>query len=403
MAHIHFAWELGGGLGHAGRIKPLALEALRRGHRVTISLRDLVHTDVMLSDLDAPRMQAPIFTHVVHGVPAPAVSLAEILLTCGYLNAQALKGLFTGWRGLLGELKPNLVVGDYAPTAMLAAHSLGIRSTGLGIGFYLPQPHQPMPFLREWEPPQPARMESADRQMLTAINTVLAGVGSTPLKYPAQALGGDAPLLLTWPELDHYGRTDLPDGQQWWGPSMSPPGGVAPQWPAVAQASQPAVFAYLKAGHPDHAEVLKALVMLGCRTVCYMPEVAAGKPPPVRSPLIHYATGPVNLSLALAEAELCICHAGEATLAQAIIAGVPVFLLPTTSEQFLIAQQVAKTGAGINAASMQRPMNYQAALAPLLGDSKFRAAARQFAQKYAHFSPKQHTEDLLDAFEKQMG
>lgn len=40
MAHIHFAWELGGGLGHAGRLKPLALEALRRGHRVSLSLRD---------------------------------------------------------------------------------------------------------------------------------------------------------------------------------------------------------------------------------------------------------------------------------------------------------------------------------------------------------------------------
>ncbi len=201
MAHIHFAWELGGGLGHAGRIKPLAIEALRRGHRVTISLRDLVHTHVMLSGIGAPRLQAPIFTHVVHGVPSPAVNLAEILLTCGYLNAQALQGLFAGWRGLLGELKPDLVVGDYAPTAMLAARSLGLPSTGLGIGFYLPPPNQPMPSLRDWERPQPGRLASAEQQMLTAINTVLADVDTAPLQYPAQCLGGDVPLLLTWPEL----------------------------------------------------------------------------------------------------------------------------------------------------------------------------------------------------------
>ncbi len=403
MAHIHFAWELGGGLGHAGRIKPLAIEALRRGHRVTISLRDLVQTDGMLAEVSAIRLQAPIFTHIVHGVPSPAINLAEILLTCGYLNARALQGLFTGWRGLLDELKPDLVVGDYSPTAMLAARSLGIPSTGLAIGFYLPPPHLPMPTLRDWERPQPQRMEAAEQQMLTAVNTVLAGVGTAPLTHAAQAIGGDAPLLLTWPELDHYGRTELPAGDRWWGPSMSPQGGVAPQWPAGNASRQPAVFAYLKAGHPDHAAVLKALVALGCQTICYMPEVAAGKPQPVVSHLIHYATGPVNLSQALVDAELCVCHAGEATLAQALLAGVPVFLMPTTSEQFLIARQVAKTGAALNAAALVRPLDYQAVIAPMLGESPHRAAARQFAEKYAHFSPRQHTIDLVDAFEKQMG
>ncbi len=93
MKHIHFAWELGGGLGHAARLKPLAQEALRRGHRVTMSLRDLVHTDTVLRDVQAPRFQAPIWLHTVHGVPSPQVSVAEILLTCGYLKPDTLRGL----------------------------------------------------------------------------------------------------------------------------------------------------------------------------------------------------------------------------------------------------------------------------------------------------------------------
>jgi UDP:flavonoid glycosyltransferase YjiC (YdhE family) len=368
-----------------------------------MSLRDLVQTDVMLADVPAPRVQAPIFTHIVHGVPSPSINLAEILLTCGYLNSQALQGLFTGWRGLLGAFKPDLVVGDYSPTAMLAARSLGIPSTGLAIGFYLPSPDLPMPSLRDWERPQPQRMVAAEQQMLKTVNTVLARTGSAPLTHAAQAIGGDFPVLLTWPELDHYGRTELPPNQRWWGPSMSPQGGVGPQWPAGDPNSQPAVFAYLKAGHPDHAAVLKALVALGCRTVCYMPEVASGKAPPVVSPLIHYASGPVHLAAALADAQLCICHAGEATLAQSMLAKVPVFLMPTTSEQYLIARQVAKTGAAVNAAAIQRPMNYEAAIAPMLGESSYRTSARKFAEKYAHFSPHQHTIDLVDTFEKQMG
>ena len=79
MAHLHFAWELGGGLGHAGRLKPLALEALRRGHRVSLSLRDVTQTQALLADLQAPIFQAPIWLHQVHGIPSPQISLAEIL------------------------------------------------------------------------------------------------------------------------------------------------------------------------------------------------------------------------------------------------------------------------------------------------------------------------------------
>ena len=397
MAHIHFAWELGGGLGHAGRLKPLAQEAVRRGHRVTMSLRDLVHTNALLHDVEVPRFQAPIWLHSVHGVPSPPASLAEILLTCGYLNADALHGLVIGWQHLLGTLKPDLLVADYAPTAMLAARVLGIRSAAIGIGFFIPPDVSPMPCLRDWESIQPGRLAHADAQMLGSINGVLQRLGGAPLQRAAQALHGDTPLALTWPELDHYGRDQLPAGQRWWGPSMLPTAGAPPAWPA---GSGPRVFAYLKSTHPDHVALLNALVQRGCRTVCYLPDVALGARPPVASKLISYATGPVDLALALPDCELCICHAGEATLAQALILGVPVLLLPTQAEQFLIARRVALTGAGINAAAMRRPVDYAAVIASMVGESSYRAAARGLAARHVCHTTQQHTIDLVDEFER---
>ena len=400
MAHIHFAWELGGGLGHAGRLKPLAEEALARGHRVTMSLRDLVHTDALLRGLEAPRFQAPVWLHQVHGVPNPQVSLAEILLTCGYLDADALQGLFVGWRGLLGMLQPDLLVADYAPTAMLAARSLGIRSVSVGIGFFIPPDVTPLPSLRDWEPVQSGRLAAADTKMLGAVNTVLERVGAEPLARAAQVLHGDVPLVLTWPELDHYGRDQLAAGQRWWGPSMLPHAGLAPEWPA---GTGPKVFAYLKSDHPDHVPVLKALVQLGCCTLCYLSDVAAGRPAPVTSPLLAYSRGPVDLGVTLPECALCICHAGEATLAQSLLAGVPLLLLPTQTEQFLIARRVGLTGAGINAAELKRPLDYAALIGPMLGDSGQRLAARAFAWRYKDFTPHRHTLDLVDEFERQLG
>ncbi len=398
MKHIHFAWELGGGLGHAGRLKLLAEEAVRRGHHVTMSLRDLVHTHNVLRDINVARFQAPVWLHQVHGVPSPQVSLAEILLTCGYLNANALQGLFVGWRSLLGSLKPDLVVADYAPTAILAARSLGIHSAAIGIGFSMPPDVSPLPSMRDWEAVAHGRVEAADKQMLGSINSVLQSTGTAPLKRAAQALQGDSPLLLTWPELDHYGRDTLPEGQRWWGPSMLPQAGSAPVWPQGE--AGPKVFAYLKTEHPDHAAVLQALVKSGCRTLCYLPSVASGKPAPVVSPLIHYASGPVDLAATLKECELCICHAGEGTIAPALLAGVPVLLLPTQTEQFLISRRLVTTGAAVNAAQLRRPVNYVELIASMLGACTYRDAAQTFAKRHANFTVAGQTQALVSEFER---
>lgn len=400
MKHIHFAWELGGGLGHAARLKLLAEEALRRGHQVTMSLRDLTHTHNVLRDIPAARFQAPVWLHQVHGVPSPQVSLAEILLTCGYLSANTLQGLYVGWRSLLSSLKPDLVVADYAPTAILAARSLSIHSAAIGIGFSMPPNVLPMPSLRDWEAVPAGRIASADKQMLASINAVLQTTGTAPLERAAQALQGDTPLLLTWPELDHYGRDVLPDGQKWWGPSMLPQAGSAPVWPQVEEGSK--VFAYLKTEHPDHIAVLQALVKHGCRTLCYLPSVASGKPAPVVSPLIHYASAPVDLAAALIDCELCVCHAGEGTIAPALLAGVPVLLLPTQTEQFLISRRIAATGAGLNAAQLRRPTNYISLIASMLGASSYREAAQAFAARHANFTVAGQSQALVTEFERLM-
>jgi hypothetical protein len=403
VAHIHFAWELGGGLGHAGRLKPLALEALRRGHQVSMSLRDLVHTNQVLAELDelgVARLQAPVWLHEVKGLPATQISLAEILLAMGYVNASALQGLFVGWRGMLQMLKPDLVVADSAPTAVLAARSLGVQSATVGIGYFMPPLATPMPLLRDWEAVQPGRIEAGDAQMLGAINSVLQGVGCAPLQHAAQAMLGDLPLLLTWPEFDHYGRQSLPAGQRWWGPSMLAGAGLAPQWPTAGGNAAPKVFAYLKSDHPDHLLVLQALVKLGCQVECYLPEVASGRPPPLTSPLIHYSSGPVDLRTTLPGCALCVCHGGEATLAQALLMQVPVLLLPMQAEQFLISRAVGRGGLGVNAAERRRPVDYAALIQTMLDPrGHHKQAATGFANRYADFRSEQQTLDLVTAFE----
>jgi len=395
MAHIHLCWELGGGLGHAGRLKMLALELLSRGHRVTMSLHDLVHTHSVLADLDLPKFQAPVWMHQTMGVPPEQGNLAEILFLCGYLDPSALHGMVLGWRALFQQLQPDLVVGDYAPTALLAARTLGLRSASVGIGFYSPPAGRPLPSLRDWENIPTARLHGAEARLLQTANAVLSHYGAAPYALGAELLLGDLPLLCTWPELDHYGRAES-EAARWYGPSFLQQTGEAPHWPA---GSGPKVFAYLKTGHPDHAAVLQALVDEGCTVLCYLPEVAGGRPPPVISSQLHYARGPVSLADAYREAALCVCHAGEATLSQALLAGVPVLLMPTQAEQFLMSRRVAQSGAGVNAAMLPRPVDWRRLVRQMLDGAPFRRAAQNFATRYEGFSQQRLACELSRALE----
>jgi UDP:flavonoid glycosyltransferase YjiC (YdhE family) len=399
MAHIHLTWELGGGLGHVGRLKPLALALQARGHRVSLSLRDLVQTHQLLVDLDAPKLQAPLWLHKAMGLPPTIVSLAEVLLAGGYLEADGIRGLVSGWRDMFTMLKPDLLVADYAPTAVLAARSLGLRSITLGLGFYMPPQGQALPSLRDWEAVPAARLAAAEARVLTSANAVLAPFNRKPFRRVSELLLGDVPLLCTWPELDHYARGALPTGGRWFGPNFLPATGQAPHWPAGIG---PKVFAYLKSGHPDHEALLQALVAEGCRTLCYLPEVAAGKAPPVVSALIHYAAGPVSLDQAYKDCALCICHGGEGTFVQALLAGVPVLLLPMQVEQFLISRRVAQSGAGVNAGELPGLVAWRPLLRRMLNEPGFAAAAGAFASSHRDFNPAEQVQALVEVFEQNL-
>lgn len=399
MARFLLCWEFGGGLGHAGRFKPLAQELIRRGHQVDLMLRDIVHTRALLGDLNAQGariLQAPIWLHQTVGLPNPLISLSEIVTGNGYLKASSLMGLVEGWRGAMQMAQTDVVVADYAPTATIAARTLGIPVASVGIGFYVPPDASPLPPFRTWEPIAAGRVEHYDQLVLNSVNEVLQGYQAPPLHKLADIFRGDLPLLCTWPELDHYGRGPLPAGQHYMGPTFLPSGGEAPQWP---EGDGPTVFAYVRSTHPDHLALLQALDKLGCRTLCYMPEVAAGKPEPLKSARIRYAQGPVHLGQALPQAQLAICHAGEATLAQAILAGVPVMMLPTQAEQFLMAVRVEQAGAGINVAARPRPTDYTALLRQMLHEPAHRQATQALAQRYQAFTHEGQTSDLVDAFE----
>jgi UDP:flavonoid glycosyltransferase YjiC (YdhE family) len=394
MARFLLAWEFGSGLGHAGRLAPIGQTLVDQGHQVDMAFKDIVHARTMVKDPSVRLFQSPLWLHRTVGLPQPQVSLAEILLGAGWLHPQSLEALVRGWMALIEACGSNVVVTDYAPTAILAAHILNKPTASVGIGFYVPPDEHPLPPFRTWEPIAPGRVAHHDQQALASANAVIAQWGGRPLERLSTLFRGQCPLLCTWEELDHHRRGPLPEGQQYLGPSMSPATGEDPIWP---DGDGPRVFAYIRHGHPDHLAVLQALAQEGCRTLVYMPEVAAGQPAPFQSPRIRYSQGPVNLDKALPGCAFMVSHGGAGAMTQSLLAGVPSLLLPAQAEQFLICMRMHEHGAGINVPQTPRPPAFRHMIRQLLDSPRHREAAQNLARKYASFNHTQQMQQIAQA------
>src|SRR5260221_1128362 len=137
MATILFAWELGMGLGHTAQIALLANPLAAKGHRVFAALRDL-------------RAGQGLFDPAVIPLPAPfrlgpsatdaTISFASILRDIGFGDERALPVLAAAWRNLFKLVRPDLIVFDHSPTALLASRGFSAKRLLLGVGFCTPPP-----------------------------------------------------------------------------------------------------------------------------------------------------------------------------------------------------------------------------------------------------------------------
>lgn len=383
MAHFLLAWELGAGLGHLTRLRALAKALQQRGHRLSFVLKDVVTGASQLPAAWGPTLQAPVLLNEGHVTQRPAWSMADVLLGCGHASASTLTPLADAWVALLRLSACNAVVADHAPTALLAARLLGLPALHLGSGFSLPPPVAPLPVFRDWAVAPPGFGEVAEPLVLAKLNTLLNQRGQAPLAHLWELFHPAQTALCTWPELDHY-AAQRPASARYLGPDCEFVPGAAPQWPL---GQGPKVLAYLRAGHPEIPELLRALNASHCRTLCFMPGATAATGLP-GLPNMVYSEVPLDMQSALEQASLFVGHAGHASAAQAMCKGVPCLMLPNHAEQFILARRVEACGLGINVAALAQPVDYAALIDTLLApQGAHQVAARAFAARLLGFDP----------------
>jgi len=86
-------------------------------------------------------------------------------------------------------------------------------------------------------------------------------------------------------------------------------------------------------------------------------------------------------------------------VSQALLAGVPLLMLPRTAEAFLTARRARQLGAGINVNEMARPLDWDAVVGRMLEGRDYRVAAQDFARRHADFDADRQAETIAGVLE----
>src|SRR5688572_18939863 len=239
MARIAFAWELGGSYGHAISSAALARALHLRGHRIALIFRELHQLAFLPESSEFDVFQAPRYAREgeARGIPA---NYADILLGSGYADPRSLTSLIGGWRALLSRWSPDLLVADFAPTALAAARLVGVRCVTYGNGFFTPPRLDPLPPFRHDEPVAQERLVQSDADALASLNAAMASFGGSSFTRLAEQFEVEEDFLCTFPELDHYGSRPA---SGYWGPRIRFDRGLEVDWPS---GSGKRVFVYVQ-------------------------------------------------------------------------------------------------------------------------------------------------------------
>ncbi|AXV76115.1 MULTISPECIES: glycosyltransferase [Ralstonia solanacearum species complex] len=389
MHRILFAWELGANFGHLTRDLPVANALRARGHEVAFCVKDVHVAQQVLATEGFRFMQAPLAPGAATTSQTQA-NYAEMLMALGYSSSALLAGLVNGWLTVFGLFKPDVVVINHAPTALLAARAVGIPTVLTCTGFELPPASDALPSIIPWQHVPAERLIAADQAVMHLMNGILRQYGKPLLARVGDLFAGETRLMTTFSELDHYGPR--PE-EHYVGPVAAMPKAKKHAWPA---APGKRIFAYLRPSIPGLEHLLAALKAPSANVLCVIPGVSAATADRYRAPGFTVLDQPISLQELLPEADLLVAS-GAGTVADALLAGVPLLMAPQFVEQALLARRIEALGAGVLWAPPRTVESARAIVDTALSSKALRASAQGFALKYRGYSMENAVAEIVRA------
>lgn len=377
MTRVLFAWELGAAFGHLAHLRVIGTELHRRGIDCEFAVRDLDGAGAMLDAALGPLHQAPLSLLPPTRPLQVQTSYASLLYQSGWSEPRGLAARLRAWRTLIARSGATRLIADHAPTALLAARTLGLPAAAIGTGFTLPPVRAPYPAFNAAEP---GLLEANEAAVLGIANQALTSLGTASLPSLQAIFEGVVPGLFTYPELDPYAPREqgaylgLPDLAR----------GDAVSW---GDRREPRIVGYLRpfAALPALAA---ALASLPVQVLLRVAEVDPSAFAAYLRPGFVVVDHDVDLRRALRDCDLCISNGQHGTAIETLLAGKPALLLPEHREHEINAEGVTRLGAGrMLVAALPTPAEtFRETLEDLLGQPNYTAAAEAFAARYRPLS-----------------
>jgi len=392
MGTVLVTWELGAGLGHLVRLLPIVQGLTQRGHCVYAAIRDLAAGQSVFRTGLVSVLQAPIQVRLSAGQIEKPFTFAHILHNFGFSDERDLAGRLEAWSELYRLIKPDLILFDHSPTALLAARGLPIRKALIGSGFFCPPDVYPMPNLRQWLKPDREQLRRDEDGVLAGMNRLLRLRHQLPLERITQLYAEvDENFLVTFAELDHYPNRKA---ARYWG-AWTKISGKPPEWP---KGTGPRIYAYFKQFEGLEA-TLKLLTDLAGAVLIYSDGIHPAVQNRFASEKLRFENSPLDLDEVGRTCDLAILNGNHGTTISLLMKGRPILQLPISLEQTLLSLAIEKMGAALGA-DIKRPAHVERRLREMLNSTRFAAAARQFANRYAGFDADHQAQLVVQRLEQ---
>ncbi|MEE4250365.1 MAG: hypothetical protein V2I38_07230 [Alcanivoracaceae bacterium] len=373
MARILFTWEMGEGLGHLMPMRPVLESLVKRGHQLLIAATDLRSAQAALGHIATTMVQSPMIADRRYPLGRPAEGAADLLAMNGFLDQDSLHGRHHAWCQLAALLKPDLIIADHSPGALLMARALSIPAIHTGTGFSLPPERRPVLF-PGFDPAINVVREDA---LLPRFNALIEKTGGTPLCMLADLYNRvEKKFLLTFEEIDHLGpRTGL----RYLGANV-PSDGEEPVWPVAGKQK---VFAYLKP-FPAIEQFLQSVKDMDLSLLMFPDRVDPAILNRHQNDNIRFVSQRQSMRSLMQQSDLLAFNGNHGTAAAALLAGIPMLGFPLHQEHEGCCRRFVASGLGA-ALFRNQPKNIQPTLEALIDNPQQKQASMAVAQRYQGF------------------
>jgi rhamnosyltransferase subunit B len=331
MARILLGWELGGNRGHSVPLKALAKALQADGHEIVIAAQQ----PAQFVDLEEVTvLQAPIWPGLIGAAPAPGpippVNMADILMGLGLSVPGALTSLIRAWDAILRQVRPDVVIADYAP-ALCCATRGRVRTMSYGTGFC-----QPPAEMDEFPDLLRLSHHADPVPLLDIVNNELVQAGRSKVTSPPAIFETDDAVVACFAEFDPY-RRRRKGGYAL--PHMAP---LAPLYDAPGAE----IFVYFHRADGSATKLWDALATTGLKTRVFIAQADRSSYPELSDRGFIIEPTPLPWDLIAKRSRMVISHGGLGFTSGALAMGLPHVVVPHDLEKIVTALTVRRLGIG---------------------------------------------------------